>query len=489
MPMFARDAPTFTPEQAKAIAPTLAGTAMMGIPGAGPIASRAVNAGTGAVMGALSAEPGQRMKGARTGGLLGLVGGEVARAGTGLIGIMKRPGGILAMEGVDALRGKIAERSAALTAGYADEEARLNDLFKSRSGAVDEAAEAMKAGAESAAERATRLRQEGQGARVAQQVRGVTGVSEKMDESMALVERGKEEVRQLYYGEIERAHPTVSHAPLNTYLMSPELRSATRSIAPQVASGGQPTVAQLQEIRARFASGKFADRAIKNRLTQMMGEALGDDLATADAAYAGFSSWQRGAREGQKSLTWPASKVRERMKMLEGNPSHLTGFREGRVQDLVQKLQHKEDGAPILKALLDGGDEMDERLRTILPNDEAFNAIKVAIGEEKTALAEIMRQREITLNKLGNQRGQALADVEAGRQEALSVLGQRRDEGLGGLAVLSQRLTEAEAKRIATQESAVRLAQRIKQAAIGAALLGAGFRYGALRSGQQAVSP
>lgn len=92
MPPFARDAIAFTPEQAKAVAPVLAATAMSAIPGGGFFGRQAVAGATGAVMGALEAEPGERMKGARTGGLLGLGAGLVGEAATPLLNAAMRRG-------------------------------------------------------------------------------------------------------------------------------------------------------------------------------------------------------------------------------------------------------------------------------------------------------------------------------------------------------------------------------------------------------------
>lgn len=94
MPAFARDAITYTPEQAKGLAAVLAGAAMSAIPGGGLLGRQAVNGATGAVMGAMEAEPGHRTAGAVTGGLLGLGAGAVGEAGAGLLNAaLRRAGG------------------------------------------------------------------------------------------------------------------------------------------------------------------------------------------------------------------------------------------------------------------------------------------------------------------------------------------------------------------------------------------------------------
>lgn len=91
-PAFARDAMTFTPEQAKAVAPVLAGTAMSAIPGGGFFGRQAVGGATGAAMGAMQAEPGHRMKGAVTGGLLGMGASVAGEGGAGLLNAVLRRG-------------------------------------------------------------------------------------------------------------------------------------------------------------------------------------------------------------------------------------------------------------------------------------------------------------------------------------------------------------------------------------------------------------
>lgn len=534
MPAFARDAPTYTPEQARGAASLAIGAGSMAIPGLGPLGNIAAGGAVGAAMGAVGAEPGHRVEAAKTGGVLGLLGGATAEAGMGLIGALKRPKGILALkEMVPNVRTKITEAGTQAAQFFRDEEGKIVDLFKRRGKQVDEMTDAMAAdvaaqteaqiarknaeaddaisGITRETEAESAAQQAGMGARVAGETRRIAGVPENIDDAMAQARLGKEQVREMFYQDFDARFPEIKHKPLIDFLKTPELQGATRSIAPDVLKGKGLSFKQAQDIRNRFASGRFRDPAIRDRMTQLLSEAgLGDDLATADAAYAGFSQWQRGALEGQSAGAWPASKIRD-WHATHTSPQAQMGFREGRLADLTQKIQQRNEGTPYLQKLMDGGPEMDERLRTIFPDDESFNAVKAVIREERDRLAQITARREDvvsaatgrrnaasqgllarrdrTVERLDTRRRGLMEDIAKQEAGARDALGAAKAAETNRLGLLDQRAVELEAQRKALEESARRTARRIKAIGIGSALAAMSYRYGALRSAQEAVAP
>jgi len=428
-------------------------------------------------MGAMSAEPGQRMKGARTGGLLGLVGGEIAGAGTKVIGALQRPGGILALKGVvPELQGRVTARAAEVAREFSEAEKRTGAVFDDRLAAIDEAAKNMSDAVSTRADKAESLFTSEQGPRVAQKVRGLFGVDDKIDEALALADKGKEEVRALYYSKLDDQFANITHQPTLEYLRSDELKSAVRAIAPNVLKGKGLSFQQLQELRSRFQGGRFADPAIARRLNNLMTDAIGPDLATADQAWAGFSAFQRGAKEGQASSAWPASRVRRRLEKVP--PAFATGFREGRLADLTQKIQQKGEGTPYLQRFLDGGPEMDERLATIFPEPDKFNAVKAVIAEEKAALNAALQKRNTDLAKLGNQRSGLFGEMQSAKDAALQAIGANREAEAQRFSSMNRRLSGLEIQREILQASAERTARRIRAVFIaGATVAGATTAY------------
>lgn len=93
MPPFARDAIQVTPEQAKATVPAMIGAASA-LPVGGFLAREAIGGVSGAALGAAGAEPGERMKGAIKGGLLGMGGALVSQGlASGTNAIVRRGAG------------------------------------------------------------------------------------------------------------------------------------------------------------------------------------------------------------------------------------------------------------------------------------------------------------------------------------------------------------------------------------------------------------
>lgn len=110
------------------IAPMMAGLAVGAIPAGGFLGREAVAGASMAVQGAMAAEPGQRIKGAVTGGLLGLGAGALAEGAGGLLNAIARRGG--------AGAGPRLADALTKTAGVSED---LNTTRRAAKAAVDEA--------------------------------------------------------------------------------------------------------------------------------------------------------------------------------------------------------------------------------------------------------------------------------------------------------------------------------------------------------------
>lgn len=218
----------------------------------------------------------------------------------------------------------------------------------------------------------------GPGPRVASSLVERSGIEANVNEAMALADQSLEEISATVFSKLDEEFPEVSDASVTTFIRGLTDNKDTRSVVGAVSrelrdnigDGVQPSFSQVQDIRRRLIRKGLSDEA--DELSDIMEEAFGERFTAANAEWRRLSRVKEALELGEKSWNLGANQLERRLGGMGAD--ERTAFQQGRLSEIVQRLQRRETGAVTpLTDFLDAGPSTRRQLRTLFDTDAAFN--------------------------------------------------------------------------------------------------------------------
>jgi hypothetical protein len=220
----------------------------------------------------------------------------------------------------------------------------------------------------------------GRGARVAQGMRDLTGLSGTRKVPLGRIRDEKNWVQTELYGPLQQAHPTVQDPRVLDFMARLEKDGTFTSEVPRRLRGGQeqPSFQDLQDLRgtlrgrAKDRDGNIVDRdahALHQNIKEIMSDVFGEPLEKADAEWARVSANQRAMEDGWDLFNKESEIITEALDRL--NPEQREYFHEGQLSRVVSRIERNEKGAgAMLKKLFNAGPEVRRSIASMFGGEQ-----------------------------------------------------------------------------------------------------------------------
>jgi hypothetical protein len=229
------------------------------------------------------------------------------------------------------------------------------------------------------------------GSRAAKSLRKATGLSGDVNAAIDKADDVIKKVQSTVYRPFDEAGPVVDE-DLLSLIRSPQF--APHAQAVNKAIGEQPPAfSELQAIRSRLRGGKFEDPDLYKQLDAAMKARL-PGLHEADAAYRHASNNKRAIEQGMKFWDAPAAVVERQFKKMTTEAQEA--FNTGKLFRIIDRLEANDKRAPaLLRRFMDAGPSTQARMRSLFPDDKAFNEFMGILQKENSAqkLSEALKLR------------------------------------------------------------------------------------------------
>lgn len=247
-----------------------------------------------------------------------------------------------------------------------------------------------------AAAAANRVRGAG-GPRVARDMERLSGMENDIRGAFRTTKAEQNRISAQVYQPLESKYAAVESPNLVATLRAPEVAGYVRSVAPEVFAGRPPSFRELQAIRTaiRRSTKRKGEEHLAAEITREMQAAI-PELADADHAYWLVNRQLDALRLGRRNARRSEADIRMELDKL---PEEAHGnFRRGMLHEHVRGLlQLNKGSAGAIKRFTDAGPENKAVLRTLFPDESAYEEFMTVLHRERRAdrIATVFRRLAI----------------------------------------------------------------------------------------------